>query len=626
MGQKWKWRFLGAVGLVMLSLLMLVPTFVDTGVDPKEGETVEQPLPEWFTKIFSNKLILGLDLQGGMHLQYKVDIEEALKRRSVRLCDSIEALLKKEKSITATAEGGLGTTIDEVTEITVTFASADDASKMDEDFIEQQLGGYEVASVDGPIVKLVMSATAIKDFRDGAIESAIDTIERRINSFGVAESSISRRGESELVVQLPGIRESEFGAAKEKLSQTGQLRFQIVDRDGQAEFFKKVAARAPKADNWPKELAGIDPRNVIVTGGTVRSTSQEILRYMADGQYDKDHLVGFQEYWTDPKDSTLSEINSLTKDQEKALARSKDVTLTSEFHQGYRMYYLFRKAGMSGENVEDASVGFDEFNRSVVHMRFGQVDADKFADMTERHTNELMAIMIDDVVYSAPNIKERIGGGRVQIEMGAVGPTAFKEANALVGVIKSGALSAPLRKLYDSQVGPTLGADSVAAGKLSVGVGFLAVILFMLVYYKAAGLVANLALFLNLLFVFAGLTAFGATLTLPGIAGIVLTVGMAVDANVLIFERIREELRTGVSVRKAIDAGYEKAFTAIFDANITTGLAAIVLYQFGSGPIRGFAVTLGIGIASSMYTALLITRLVFDFKYGRGTEPAKMSI
>ena len=237
-----------------------------------------------------------------------------------------------------------------------------------------------------------------------------------------------------------------------------------------------------------------------------------------------------------------------------------------------------------------------------------------------------MAIMIDEVVYSAPRIKEPIPGGRVRIELGSAGNQALKEANALVAVLKSGALQAPLRKQYDSQVGPTLGADSVEAGKLSMMIGFILVVIFMGIYYKVSGLVADVALFLNVLFVMAGLTMFGATLTLPGIAGIVLTVGMAVDANVLIFERIREEIRLGQSVRAAIDAGYEKAFTAILDANVTTGIAAIVLYQFGSGPIRGFAVTLGIGIVCSMYTALVVTRLIFDKFYGGEGEQKRMSI
>lgn len=624
MDRQWKFKVLALVGLIVLSGLMLVPTLAGTAA---EGE--EPPLPEWFTGIFSQRMVLGLDLQGGIHLQYKVDVPDALRRRAGQTAGNIESLLKKEKNLEVRAIPGSGETLDEITTVKVEMPTAEDVEKIDRKFIDQTMPDYEIAGVDGRTITLTMKSQAITDFQRDALEKAIETIERRINAFGVAESTISRRGESELVVQLPGLTEKEFGAAKKKLSQTGQLRFQIVDRAGQQAFFAKVAKRLPAADAWPEALSTkLKKHKTFANGNEIRSTSREILEHMAKGQYDSEHIVGYKEVFVDTTTPNLKVVPGLDEATEKAIRKSaaelkSDAPLT-DIVRGYQLYYMFSKAGMSGENVEDASVGFDNFNRPVVHMRFSQVDADKFFQMTKQYTNELMAILIDDQVYSAPNIKEPIAGGRVQIEMGAVGKTAFKEASSLVAVLKSGALQAPLRKLYDSQVGATLGADSVEAGKISVIVGFALVVLFMLVYYKASGFVANIALILNLLFVMAGLTAFGATLTLPGIAGIVLTVGMAVDANVLIFERIREELRLGVSVRKAIDAGYEKAFSAILDANVTTGIAAIVLYQFGSGPIRGFAVTLGIGIICSMYTALVVTRLIFDFKYR--ADAAKMSI
>lgn len=624
MDRQWKFKVLALVGLILLSGLMLVPTI--TGASA-EGE--EPALPEWYTNIFSKRMVLGLDLQGGIHLQYKVDVPDALRRRAGQTAGNIESLLKKEKNLEVRAIPGGGDTLDEITTVKVEMPSTEDVDKIDRKFIDQQMPDYEIASVDGRTVILSMKQQAISDFQRDALEKAIETIERRINAFGVAESTISRRGDSELVVQLPGLTEKEFGAAKKKLAQTGQLRFQIVDRAGQPAFFAKVAARAPKADAWPEELSTkLKNHKTVANGTAIRSTSREILAYMAKDQYDSEHIVGFQEVFLDTDQANLTVVRSLTEEAEKAIRKAagerKPGDPLSGVVRGYELRYMFSKAGMSGENVEDASVGFDNFNRPVVHMRFSQVDADKFFQMTKKYTNELMAILIDDQVYSAPNIKEPIAGGRVQIEMGAVGKTAFKEASSLVAVLKSGALQAPLRKLYDSQVGATLGADSVEAGKISVVTGFALVVLFMFVYYKKAGLVANVALILNLVFVMAGLTAFGATLTLPGIAGVVLTVGMAVDANVLIFERIREELRLGVSVRKAIDAGYEKAFSAILDANVTTGIAAIVLYQFGSGPIRGFAVTLGIGIICSMYTALVVTRLIFDSMYR--ADAAKMSI
>ncbi|MCA9538223.1 MAG: protein translocase subunit SecD [Myxococcales bacterium] len=632
MGGRSRWRGIGLVFFVALFTLMLVPTTVDFVNKAREKEGQEAiSLPEWFSNIFDQKMVLGLDLQGGIHLQYKVDIEEALKRKAVQTAGAIENALKDDKQIEVHAQPQDGATADEVTTIKVVFPTVDGVAAFDQSFINKYLPSYEISDVTDNVVTVVMSDRSIEEFRDGAVDQAVETIERRINAFGVAESTISKRGESELVVQLPGIKEEEFAAAKEKLAQTGQLHFQIVDQGpAREEFYRKASARKPTDANWPAELdPALKIQKIHSTNGQLRSTSREIIEYMIDGQYDADHLVGFKEIFVDPKDAALEEVQNLNEQQQSQLRKVQadaDTLVNSPFVLAYEARFMLRKEGMSGENVTDASVGYDQFNRPVVHMVFDQVDADKFYEMTKKHTKELMAIMIDEIVYSAPRIREPIPGGRVQIEMGAVGNRAFREASALVAVLKSGALQAPLRKLYDSQVGPTLGQDSIEAGRLSMIIGFLAVVVFMGLYYKFAGLVANFALLLNVVFVLGGLTAFGATLTLPGIAGIVLTIGMAVDANVLIFERIREELRAGRSVRKAIDAGYEKAFSAIFDANVTTGIAAVVLYQFGSGPIRGFAVTLGIGIISSLYTALVATRLVFNAKYGRGSEPTGMSI
>ena len=623
MDRQWTSKVLGVVGLVALCVLMLVPTFADSGGEDAEA----RPLPEWFTDLFSSKLILGLDLQGGIHLQYEIDIDEALSRRASQVAGHVETLLKEQHEISCTATPGTGATLDEVTTIEVTCPTAEDAEKIDSTFIGRNVANYEIASVDDQVVTLVMSDDAITQFRTESLEQAIQTIERRINEFGVAESTITRRGETEIVVQLPGIKESDFAQAKEKLAQTGQLHFQIVDRAGRTDWFKKVAERTPKADVWPAELdSSLKSHHVVHDGSGIRSTSRLVLEYMVKDQIDNEHVIGFEEIFVDPKDEALGPIDTLSVEQEKMLRRLDATDAASSIVKGYRLHYLLRKEGMSGENVTDASVGFDRFNKPLVHMTFDRSDADEFLEMTKKFTNELMAIMIDEIVYSAPVIREPIPGGRVQIELGSAGNQAIKEASALVAVLKSGALQAPLRKLYDAQVGPTLGADSVRGGQLAVMVGFLLVVIFMAFYYRGAGLVADVALIMNVLLVGACLTAFGATLTLPGIAGVVLTVGMAVDANVLIFERIREELRMGRQVRQAIDAGYEKALSAIIDANITTVIAAVVLYQYGSGPVRGFAVTLGIGVLCSVFTALVVTRLIFDYQYGRGTAPARMSI
>ncbi len=622
MNRSWGIRAAGVVALFVLSLLMLVPTFANL-----KDEAGQSTLPGWFTKVFSKKLVLGLDLQGGIHLQYKVDVAEALGRRTASLAGSLEVQLKEEAKVIANATPSSSKSLDEVTQIEVTFASADEAAKLDTDFLSKFGPGYTVARSDGATVTIEMLEDDVLAFQQQALEQAMQTVERRINEFGVSESSVTRRGESEIVVQLPGIKESEFSAAKEKLSQTGQLRFQIVDRDGASAFVQKVSSRIPDASNWPAELsADLKIHKVDVRGGTLRSTSKELLSYVVEGQLDDNHLVGFQQYWTDPKDSTLDGIDSMTVEQERYLEQVKP-GLDQPVVRAYELYYLFRKEGMSGENVKDGYVGYDDFNRPDVRMEFEKVDADEFLEMTTKFTNQLMAIMIDDEVFSAPNIKEPIGGGHVRIELGAsFGTQAMKEARALVAVLKAGALQAPLRKLYDSQIGPTLGADSVEDGKNSLLAGGAGVLLFMLAYYKFSGLVASAALMFNLLITLAMMSAFGATLTLPGIAGMVLSLGMSIDANVLIYERIREEIRAGTTIRKAIEAGYDKAFWSIFDGNITAVIAGVVLYQYGSGPVRGFAVTLCIGVLASMFTALIVTRLIFDRIYFRGDEPRTMSV
>ena len=268
------------------------------------------------------------------------------------------------------------------------------------------------------------------------------------------------------------------------------------------------------------------------------------------------------------------------------------------------------KTVLTGDLLSDAQVRIDtRFNEPYVAIDFNAVGAKRFDQITAANVGKRMAIVLDDTVYSAPVIRERISGGSAQIS----GSFSEQEATDLAIVLRAGSLPAPVNILEDRTVGPSLGLDSINRGMLSVAVGGILVILAMVLYYKLAGVVANVALILNVVFIMAILSMFQATLTLPGIAGIVLTVGMAVDANVLIFERIREELRLGKTARAALEAGYSKAFLTIIDANITTLIAALVLFQFGTGPVKGFAVTLSIGIMASLFTAIFVSRVIFDF-------------
>jgi len=277
---------------------------------------------------------------------------------------------------------------------------------------------------------------------------------------------------------------------------------------------------------------------------------------------------------------------------------------------------------LDGSMLTDARVAFDQNNQPVINFSLNSQGAKIFGDFTGKNVGNYLAIVLDDKVYSAPVIRERIGGGSGQIS----GAFSIQEAHDLAIALRSGALLAPVKLLEKRSIGPSLGADSVKASLTALILGFVAVVIFMVIYYGLVGVIANVALISNLFIIISVMALFGATLTLPGMAGIVLTVGMAVDANVIINERIRELLRSGVSIKKAVEQGYANALSAILDANITTLIAAVVLYSYGTGPIKGFAVTISIGILASMLTAILGTHGVYDLLMNRIERSKNMAL
>jgi preprotein translocase subunit SecD len=280
-------------------------------------------------------------------------------------------------------------------------------------------------------------------------------------------------------------------------------------------------------------------------------------------------------------------------------------------HRAYRTPYLLKKRTLlTGANLTDARVQIDsQYNEPYVSIDFDKKGARDFERITGENVKKRLAIVLDNKVYSAPVIQEKISGGKARI----TGHFTTEEARDLAIALRAGALPAPVNILEERTVGPSLGTDSIRKGLISMCVGGILVILFMIVYYKGSGLIADIALVINILMIAGGLAGFQATLTLPGIAGIILTIGMAVDANVLIFERIREELHIGKTPRAAVDTGYDRATLTILDANVTTLIAALVLFQFGTGPVKGFAVTLSLGVIASLFTALILTRMIFDY-------------
>jgi protein-export membrane protein SecD len=317
-----------------------------------------------------------------------------------------------------------------------------------------------------------------------------------------------------------------------------------------------------------------------------------------------------------PPSNALAELERLLRGK---LPDGRDIGFgrkEAQLEVEYRTYYLHSEVALTGDYITDASVRPDsETGQPEVALNFDRTGAKKFEKLTGAHVRERMAIVLEGEVSSAPVIQTRIGGGAARITLGATRNynEALAEAQDLAVVLRAGALPAPVRILEERTVGPTMGEDARQQGIYALGIGLILVIIFMLIYYKISGAVADLALILNAVFILAVLAAFQATLTLPGIAGIILTIGMAVDANVIINERVREELHAGKTPRAAVDAGYSRAFWTIFDANFTTLIAAVVLWSYGSGPIQGFAVTLFIGILASMFTAIFVTRLVMDY-------------
>jgi preprotein translocase subunit SecD len=521
--KKLAWRGVLIGFLVFMALLYLVPS-------------LSEEVPPWWSNILpQEKVKLGLDLQGGMHLVLEVEAMKAIESELERTVEDIKEDLRETKLryLELKRNGTKG--------IDITLMREEDREAF-EDMQMSRYPDYDVERAgrreEGVSYTMVLKRETKNQIMEMATDQALETIRNRIDQFGVTEPDIRPQGDDRILVQLPGIKDAD--RAIELIGKTAQLEFRLVDEENSVED-------ALKGD--------IPPGSEIVYGVST------------------DYSTG-----------------SMKKEA----------------------YLLKKRATLTGEYISDARVAIDNrYNEPYVSMSFNNKGARIFERLTRENVNKRLAIVLDDNVYSAPVIKEEISGGRAQI----TGRFTTDEARDLAIVLRAGALPAPVKILEERTVGPSLGKDSIQKGFKSMIIGGVLVIIFMIIYYGLSGIIADLALVLNILFIMAGLAFFGATLTLPGIAGIILTIGMAVDANVLIFERIREELRLGKTPRTAIESGYQKAFVTILDANVTTFIAALVLFQFGTGPIRGFAVTLSIGIVASFITAVFITRVIFDYLF-----------
>ena len=442
------------------------------------------------------------------------------------------------------------------------------------------------------------------DERHDVVERVKEVITNRIDQFGVSEPIIHTEGDWRIVVELPGVQDVE--RAKDLVGQTALLEFQIL---------KPYTERSALLDRIDAHLAATadDSSKSDSSDGLFEedqdkkpSLKQYLLTYGREGE---DLLVSMDNLQTVRR--ILGEVSDHIPDDAEFVWASKDEEI-GDGQRFRRLYYLKKRVEMTGEVVKDAKVttgtSFENAGQPIINFTTTSEGIKLFSRVTGAHVDERMAIVLDNHVYSAPTILTKIRDGRSII----TGSGTIDEAKDLAIVLRAGALPAPAEIVEDRTVGPSLGRDSITQGREAALIGLAIVMVFMVLYYGFSGLVADLALTLNLVFVLAILAGFRGTLTLPGIAGIILTIGMAVDANVLIFERIREELRNGKTLRPAIENGYGRAFLTIVDANLTTVITAVVLYQFGTGPIKGFALTLMIGILSSMFTALFVTRTIFN--------------
>ncbi len=596
-------------GIVVVALVaalyVLTPTFLDWSTGQLDGEPsttegfashfVEAPEregAEYEWKGFE-PLTLGLDLRGGLLLQYHVYVDRAVQDRLERMEDDIEErLLRVDPDIDVDVQHVRGEIY-----LDLTFADRDGMDAVDDDFMGF-FPNFDVSDIGGNTLRLEMHEDYIEETQDFAITQAIETIRSRIDALGVAEPSIARQGANDIVVQLPGIGEENVDRARDLIGQTAQLRFQMVDDEGTNEFFSQFRGQLPQ---------GFQLRSVGSGYHSITHQSKEALEQFFEGNVPDDRVIGYQH-------------NPIYIDEEAGILDEE---------QSYWVTYLvYRDTEVTGDYIQDARVAIDQdFNQPYVALNFDATGADMFAETTTENVGQRFAIMMDDEVQSAPVINEPITLGRARITMGDMRSFTEiqEEAQDLVIVLRHGALPAPIELQFETLVGPTLGQDSIDSSMRALIVASLLVIFFMLLYYRRSGGVSTFALIMNLTFIMAMLAGLGATLTLPGIAGIILTVGMAVDANVIIYERIREEWVAGKPMKESINEGFSKAYSAVFDANITTGIAGLVLLQYGTGPIRGFAVTLLIGIAATLFTAVYVTRLLF-IEWMERTKTEKLSI
>ncbi|MGC9109597.1 MAG: protein translocase subunit SecD [Caldimicrobium sp.] len=538
--------------LTLIAGILLLPTFVPD-------------LPPWFTKyIYRGQLKLGLDLKGGVHLVLKPDIDKALETQFENYLQDLKSTLEKK--------GFLFSLTYEKGKAFLKFQREEDLERFKREILPEfkEISIFEEKrGVESPTLILSLSSEREKFVRENLVNQLLEVLRNRIDQFGVAEPIITKQGTDKVVIQLPGVKDPE--RAIKIVGQTAQLVFKLVDEETMKRLDLNVLMSTLMKDGKIK-----NPENLEEWRAALRP-----------------YLPPDTEFYF------LIERDKLTgKIIRQPILLKKETLLT-------------------GEYLKNAQVRIDPtFNEPYVWIQFNERGAKIFEAITSVNVGRRLAIVLDEVVRSAPVIREKISGGEAQI----TGSFTMEEAQDLAVVLRAGALPAPVKIIQNITIGPSLGRDSIEKAIKAGLLGAAIVVVFTILYYRLSGLIAIFALLLNIYYLLALLSAFQATLTLPGIAGIILSIGMGIDSNILIFERMRDELRLGRSPYSAIFQGYDKAFWTIFDAHITVLITSLILFIFGTGPIRGFAVTLSLSILVNLFTAIFVTKIYYEYVYEKGKE------
>lgn len=568
MKTSWWVRFSVLLVFIVLSVLVLLPTVVK--IDEKGMYPIK------------SKINLGLDLQGGLYMIMGIDFKKVYKDEVLTYARKIE-LLMKDQSIVATP-GSLDESDAMDPKQIISFATAADAEAAKKKIKEFYVGVIRITKEEGTRLEIALSGTIKQQIEEQSVGKSIEVIRNRIDEFGVTEPEIVAQGNDRIVVQLPGVRDIE--RAKELIGKTAKLEFKLVNDS-------------------------IDPS--IMMGWLDKAAKAGIV-HDKGGRF-SDYLKKLNEFLK----------ADLPEGHELAFEKNVNKATGAEANVPYVVEITPR---ITGDDLADARVQIDpQKNDPYVSMDFKAAGSKRFEETTGANIGRRLAVILDGNVYSAPVIQAKIGGGHAQITLG--GGIDFNksmaEARDLALVLRAGALPVQLDFLEQRTVGPNLGTDSIDKAKFASIVSCILVFVFAVLYYRFSGAIAVVTLILNVLFTVAILVALDATLTLPGIAGIALTVGMAIDGNIIIFEKIRDDVRAGISNAKAVQMGFESALWTLLDANITTAAAGICLLNFGTGPIRGFAVTLLIGVTVTLYTAYAVSKIFFEL-YMDKNEGKSLSI